>query len=748
MEDKKLIKECWEKEEPFCASSCPFHYDIREFISRLKRGSFNAAFRTFANSVGFPAIVASLCDQPCNAVCPRVKTDAAIDLRRLERAVIEYAANTKPNSYNLPAKEAKIAIIGSGLSGLGCALRLCNKKYHVTVFEQSDRIGGKLWDKLAPEIFLSDIEKQFMYEQYELRLNSAIRDIAPLLDDFQAVYIATGRNGSDFSLLKKNDEIQTTAPFASSQRGVFLGGSLTGAADIEALAQGLQAANLIEAWLKTGNMKGAEPHTPTCMRLAHGALSYKKPIIVSGDVFEKEQAVEESRRCLCCRCDACFRHCPLMNYFEKFPLRIEDEVAVTINPGTLDGNGTVATRFISTCNQCGLCAEVCPQKIDVQDFLRKSHQTMRAKGAMPWVFHDFWLRDMANARSESCAFNGSPVEKPRYLFFPGCQLGASEPRYTYGAYELLRGAAPDTAIYLGCCGAPAVWAGDEPLREEVNVEIRTVWNKLGRPLMILGCPSCREMFAEYMPEINTVFLLDHLSALDVKPRRAAEGEEIAVFDPCAMRQWKESRDNVRTIASLAGYSVRELDYSGTRAQCCSFGGHIDITNPPYKEWLVKQRIGASGLPYLVYCSNCRDVFAEAGKSVVHALELYPGCEREERNSPGIEQRLYNRRKVKREIIERHYTQQTDELPAVADLKLRLVPGLADKLDKERIFLSDIAEVIAACESAHKRLRSASGHFVGHHVIGYMTYWVEYMPEDGGYVVFNAYSHRMRIEDGG
>ena len=42
-----VVEVCWEKEEPFCASACPFHYDIREFITRLRRGSFNSAFRTF-----------------------------------------------------------------------------------------------------------------------------------------------------------------------------------------------------------------------------------------------------------------------------------------------------------------------------------------------------------------------------------------------------------------------------------------------------------------------------------------------------------------------------------------------------------------------------------------------------------------------------------------------------------------------------------------------------------------------------
>ena len=52
---------CLEKEDPFCASACPFRLDVREFIGRMQRGAFNSAFRLFSNTVGFPAIVAALC---------------------------------------------------------------------------------------------------------------------------------------------------------------------------------------------------------------------------------------------------------------------------------------------------------------------------------------------------------------------------------------------------------------------------------------------------------------------------------------------------------------------------------------------------------------------------------------------------------------------------------------------------------------------------------------------------------------
>jgi hypothetical protein len=217
-----------------------------------------------------------------------------------------------------------------------------------------------------------------------------------------------------------------------------------------------------------------------------------------------------------------------------------------------------------------------------------------------------------------------------------------------------------------------------------------------------------------------------------------------------MRGHQQSRLNVRALAREAGLSVRELPSHGETAQCCSFGGQVDIANPPYKKWLVKRRVEASGLPYLVYCSNCRDVFAAAGKQVTHALELFDGCGRETKEAPGIELRVLNRRKVKEEIVRCYFPEQTFELKAPPALPpLNLAPGLEEKLDRERIFRSDIAAVISDCEANRRRLRMPSGHYAGHSVIGHMTYWVEYTPENdcfsNGYTVYNAYAHRMKIE---
>lgn len=748
---RKIKDRCLEKEEPFCASVCPFHLDVREFISRMQRGSFNAAFRIFSNTVGFPAIVAALCDEPCKRACPRSKTDAPISLNLLERAAIAHASNTKPNSYNMPFKKGRIAVVGAGISGLACALRLSNRKYHVAVFEQNGRIGGRLWELLDEDIFLGDIQRQFMYEEYEFFLNTPIHAPLDLLSDFDAVYVATGADGS-FSELTENIGDMKSLPFATHRPGVFMGGSLLGAGSLEAMSHGLKAANCIEGYLKTGNMKSAEKNPPTKMRLDPAALTAMEPVIpADGVCFSKKEAAAEAARCIKCRCDACVRHCAMMTYFRKFPERIADEVEITVNPGTLDGNGTVATRLISACNQCGLCGEICPEHIDMGDFLRKSHHAMRAKGAMPWAYHEFWLRDMdfANGERASLSLPAPGYDRCGALFFPGCQLGASDPRYVIESYRFLLGRKPDTALSLGCCGAPAIWAGDQPRHRAVCEKIREEWRRLGEPQVILACPTCLQMFGQYLPEIQSILLFDILSEWGIVPAVQEEGAVASVFDPCATRHRPESQRTIRRLAETAGYRLVPLPYEGNRAQCCSHGGQISIANSSYTQRLVEKRIEEGDAPYIVYCSNCRDIFAHAGKPVRHILDILFGLNDWRRGSPTFDMRRQHREQLKLDLLREFWPEMAvrrKEEKMRHQKKLIIGEHLREKMDRERFLEEDAAAVIEECESEGRKVFAPSTeHWFGCREIGFMTYWVEYAPCPDGYILFNAYSHRMKID---
>lgn len=751
---KKIKNCCLEKEAAFCTSSCPFHFDVREFIQRLRRGAFNSAYRLYANTVAFPSLVAELCEEPCKTECPRGNVDGVIALKLLEKASTMYATSTKPNNYNLPSKDKCVAIIGAGVSGLACALRLANKKYSVSIFEKNDRIGGHLWDLLEPDFFLDEINWQFQYERYEFFSKTRVTDLDEISRDFDGVYVATGKGGEDFGLLPSEETAGRTLllPLSSSEKGVFLGGALTGSSTVEAIAQGLRAASAIESYLKTDHMDTLPEREKTKIIIEMDQIRYKAPIAPqNGRYYTKEEVSAEAARCIQCRCDACHRHCGLLHYFDKFPQKIEEEVEATLNPGSLDGNKTIATRFISSCNQCGLCNEVCPQGIDIGIFLRKSHRAMREKGAMPWVFHEFWLRDMSFANSDGASLMFTPAGylQSEYMFFPGCQLGASNPTYVTKSYRFLLGMKPDTSILIGCCGAPAMWSGDADLHGQVCDTITSKWRHCGCPDVILACPTCMQVFSDLLPDIKTRSLYEILSEWRCIPASEGGGETISVFDPCSSRNSRKTHEDIRSILHNAGFQTEALPYERERAQCCSWGGQIETTNPNYANWLVNRRINEGKSPYVVYCSNCRDIFADAGKPVKHILDIIFGLKDWRRKPPSISDRRRNREYLKREVLREFAADRPEYYEKTRHknmMDLQISDELKKKLNKMHILEEDLLSVIEFCELNKKTVEDPfNGHLFGYREIGHLTHWVEYIRSENGFKLINAYCHRMKIE---
>ncbi|MDR1138219.1 MAG: NAD(P)-binding protein [Synergistaceae bacterium] len=737
-----LRVDCLEKEDAFCTSECPFRLDIREFAARISRGSFNAAYRLYSNTVGFPAIVSALCEQPCAGVCPRAAMDGSISLNMLEAASVRYTANAKPNNYNLPPKERTVAVVGGGPGGLACTLRLANRKYDVSVYDRAPRPGGSLWKRMDADTAARELEFQFMHERYAFVPESDIVDIEALASSNDAVYISTGAGGMDFGLMGNGP-----FPMASVIPGVFIGGELAGTSAVGSIAHGLQAATLIESYLKTGVMKSAPAKSPTKMILDPSALRYSSPVSPSdGTSYTKEEAVREASRCIKCRCDACVRHCGLLSHYDKPPKRLEEEIEATINPGTLDGNGTIVTRFISTCNQCGLCKEVCPKGIDLGEMLRVSHGILNKKGSMPWAFHEFWLSDMDFANGDCASLSALPSgsKSAGYLYFPGCQLGASNPEYVTETYGYLSEKHPDTAISLMCCGAPAVWAGAGGKHSSHVEAIKDTLGRLGVSKVILACPTCADMFARYLADIETVMLYDVMAEWGIP---IAQGSRtVSVFDPCSARYMPETRGNVRRILTDAGYELEPLPYEGARAQCCSWGGQISSAAPNYTKWLIQKRTAESDNPYVVYCSNCRDVFAASGKPVKHVLDIIFGIGDWTTRPPSLSERRRNRAYLKRALLGKYWPELS---PKEDDIVSRLVisADLREKLDKDRVLEEDIVSTIESCEESGRVVIDAeTSHRFGHSVVGRLTHWAEYkLTDKGGYELINAYCHRMSIE---
>ncbi len=132
-----------------CIEGCPVHIAIPDFIQEVKKGNFNEAYAIISKSSSLPAVCGRVCPQEkqCEAMCTlhtKLKVDG-VGIGRIERFVADYHNENSTNSIVPPKSNShKVAIIGSGPSGLTCAGDLQKQGFSVTIFEALHTPGGVL----------------------------------------------------------------------------------------------------------------------------------------------------------------------------------------------------------------------------------------------------------------------------------------------------------------------------------------------------------------------------------------------------------------------------------------------------------------------------------------------------------------------------------------------------------------------------------------------------------------------------
>ena len=130
-----------------CVAGCPVNIHIPAFIEKIKEGDFEGAYQIIAQSSSLPAVCGRVCPQEtqCEAKCVRGIKGEPVGIGRLERFVADWHNTYCTDAPAVPAPNGhRVAVVGSGPSGLTCAGDLAKKGYKVTVFEALHLAGGVL----------------------------------------------------------------------------------------------------------------------------------------------------------------------------------------------------------------------------------------------------------------------------------------------------------------------------------------------------------------------------------------------------------------------------------------------------------------------------------------------------------------------------------------------------------------------------------------------------------------------------
>ena len=130
-----------------CVGGCPVAIDIPDFIKEVKEGNFEEAYQIIQKSSSLPAVCGRVCPQEtqCEQRCVRGIKGEPVAIGRLERFVADWHNANVENAPAQPEKNGhRVAIVGSGPSGLTCAGDLAKKGYDVTIFEALHLAGGVL----------------------------------------------------------------------------------------------------------------------------------------------------------------------------------------------------------------------------------------------------------------------------------------------------------------------------------------------------------------------------------------------------------------------------------------------------------------------------------------------------------------------------------------------------------------------------------------------------------------------------
>lgn len=282
---------------PFCMQGCPLGNRIPAFNDLVYLSHWDQAARQLLATNNFPEFTGRLCPAPCESACVLGIADLPVTIERIEYEIIEhaFASGLAREVPGVAPTGRRVAVVGSGPSGLAAAAQLASVGHAVEVFERSDAIGGLLrygipefkMEKSVLDRRLAVLESAGVTFHVSAPVGEGATKLADLQTRFDAVVLAVGSTiprlidapGADLDgiypamtyLEAANRAVRDQAAPAIDARGrdvVILGGGDTGADCLgTAHRQGARSITQIEIMDRPPDTRPADQPWPTMARL-------------------------------------------------------------------------------------------------------------------------------------------------------------------------------------------------------------------------------------------------------------------------------------------------------------------------------------------------------------------------------------------------------------------------------------------------------------------------------------------------
>ena len=332
---------------PPCQVACPAQVNVRGYVDLVLQGKFLQALHLIKQKIPLPGVISRICPAVCERSCNRTRFDEAVAINRIKRLIVERVG--LDNEIIEPAhrtKQASVAVVGSGPTGLSAAYYLVDKGYRVTVFEALPVAGGMLSvgipeARLPRRIVRAEIRNLERFG-VEIRLEQPLAPGTLSLEDlfadgYQAIFLATGiprrrkmklpqdptrelaiphlpfLNKEEYGVGEKGAICVEPSSLSTKKKGVFAGGDLVigPATVVQALAHGRLAADSIDRFLSGAPDAKSVPDATT---IAYDEIEVsrfkKRPQLQSMTVASEttgKMASASQEMAFLCEAERCFR---------------------------------------------------------------------------------------------------------------------------------------------------------------------------------------------------------------------------------------------------------------------------------------------------------------------------------------------------------------------------------------------------------------------------------------------------------